>query len=205
MPKEKPTEMSISSRQIVEILSKVQGSCSVNDGMLWLEDGSSIDLEKLTRQFNIREELTERLRNSRDCDELCDEAADAIDVQAAAIERMGADYATLMTDFAALEAKLNALQSQKPIYAFRRKGLEDFCTCTEERYFELAGKPNLFEVAEFYTTPKAMPNKQMPVMFVDDSGAFHSRVSSEQVEAVLGPVVDEIRKNLEFQLPKQRG
>lgn len=33
-----------------------------------------------------------------------------------------------------------------------------------------------------------------PVMYVDDEGVFISRVSDEQVEAVLGPVVDRIRK-----------
>lgn len=33
-----------------------------------------------------------------------------------------------------------------------------------------------------------------PVMYVDNRGEFISRVSDEQVEAVLGPVVDRIRK-----------
>jgi len=42
---------------------------------------------------------------------------------------------------------------QEPVYAFRRKGLDDFCTCDKRRYDELAGKPNLFEVAVFYTAP----------------------------------------------------
>ena len=41
-----------------------------------------------------------------------------------------------------------------PVFAFRRKGLDDFCTCTEERYAELSAKPNLFETRIFYTTPQ---------------------------------------------------
>lgn len=32
-----------------------------------------------------------------------------------------------------------------------------------------------------------------PVMYVDEHGVFISRVSAEQVEAVLGPIIDEIR------------
>lgn len=41
----------------------------------------------------------------------------------------------------------------EPVFAFRRKGLNDFCTCTEEHYEELSAKPNLFEVRVFYTAP----------------------------------------------------
>jgi hypothetical protein len=44
---------------------------------------------------------------------------------------------------------------QEPVYAFRRKGQESFCTCDERRYDELSGKSSLFEVAVFYTTPPA--------------------------------------------------
>jgi hypothetical protein len=42
---------------------------------------------------------------------------------------------------------------QEPVYAFRRRGLDDFCTCTKERYEELVDKPNLFEVTTFYAAP----------------------------------------------------
>ena len=45
-------------------------------------------------------------------------------------------------------------EAQEPVFAFRRKGLDDFCTCTEERYAELSAKPNLFETRIFYTTPQ---------------------------------------------------
>jgi len=57
---------------------------------------------------------------------------------------------------AALEA---ALKPGEPVYAFRRKGLDDFCTCDERRYLELQGKPHLFEVAIFY---RATPTAQTP-------------------------------------------
>ena len=42
---------------------------------------------------------------------------------------------------------------QDPVYAFRRRGLDDFYTCTKERYEELADMPNLFEVTTFYAAP----------------------------------------------------
>jgi len=51
-------------------------------------------------------------------------------------------------------AGLQALQSGEPVYAYRRKGVNDFCTCDASRYLELKAKPNFFEVAVFYTTPQ---------------------------------------------------
>ena len=36
------------------------------------------------------------------------------------------------------------------IYAYRRKGLDQFVTCEEEQYLELKEKPRLFEVKIFY-------------------------------------------------------
>jgi len=44
--------------------------------------------------------------------------------------------------------------SGESVYAFRRKGLDDFCTCTEKRYAELSDKPTLFETRIFYTAPQ---------------------------------------------------
>lgn len=49
----------------------------------------------------------------------------------------------------------------EPVFAFRRKGLDDFCTCTEERYAELSAKPNLFETRIFYTTPQPVVRKPL--------------------------------------------
>jgi hypothetical protein len=51
-----------------------------------------------------------------------------------------------------LKARL-AQTEPEPVFAFRRKGLNDFCTCSEHRYNELAQKPNVFEVKKFYTAP----------------------------------------------------
>ena len=42
---------------------------------------------------------------------------------------------------------------QEPVYAFRRKGQDSFCTCDKERYEELADKPWMFEVTTFYAAP----------------------------------------------------
>lgn len=57
-----------------------------------------------------------------------------------------------LTKFAeALVAEL--ANENKPVYAFRRKGLDYFCTCDERRYKELAQKPTLFEVKALYTLP----------------------------------------------------
>ena len=55
---------------------------------------------------------------------------------------------------AVLEKWGNPAVAGEPVFAFRRKGLDDFCTCTEERYAELSAKPNLFETRIFYTTPQ---------------------------------------------------
>lgn len=36
------------------------------------------------------------------------------------------------------------------IYAYRRRGLDQFVTCDKEQYLELMEKPRLFEVKIFY-------------------------------------------------------
>jgi hypothetical protein len=73
-----------------------------------------------------------------------------------------------LTTFAALVAEATKAQPQdhseqhlnmvqgEPVYAFRRKGLDDFCTCDKRRYLELSDKPNLFETTIFYTTPPSV-------------------------------------------------
>ena len=55
-------------------------------------------------------------------------------------------------------------QAAEPVYAFRRKGFDDFCTCTEKRYAELSAKPNLFETRIFYTAPQPVERKPLPVI-----------------------------------------
>jgi hypothetical protein len=57
------------------------------------------------------------------------------------------------------QAQPDAVKPGEPVYAFRRKGLNDFCTCDERRYLELQDKPHLFEVAIFY---RASPPAQTP-------------------------------------------
>lgn len=37
------------SLEILNVLSKVEGPCSVHEGMLWLEDGTSIDLNEAAK------------------------------------------------------------------------------------------------------------------------------------------------------------
>ena len=69
---------------------------------------------------------------------------------------------TPVTALAAIREALAEQEKQEPVYAFRRRGLNDFCTCTKERYEELAGMPNLFEVTTFYAAP-VQPVKQEPV------------------------------------------
>ncbi len=70
-------------------------------------------------------------------------------------------------------------EAQEPVYAFRRKGLDDFCTCTEKRYAELSAKPNLFETRIFYTAPQPLPayKDSTPELHVGDS-AFESWYSA---------------------------
>jgi hypothetical protein len=51
-------------------------------------------------------------------------------------------------------------QAGERVYAFRRKGLADFCTCDEARYEELSNKPHLFETRIFYAAPQPSPTAQ---------------------------------------------
>lgn len=46
-------------------------------------------------------------------------------------------------------------QTSEPVYAYRRKGLDDFVTCDRERFDELSAKPRLFETRIFYAAPQA--------------------------------------------------
>jgi len=97
-------------------------------------------------------------------------------VEASAEEYMGEDgmvmvipldlYNDLIGALAAIREVLAEPVKQEPVYAFRRRGLNDFCTCTKERYEELAGMPNLFEVTTFYAAP-VQPVKQESVAVVE--------------------------------------
>ena len=54
-----------------------------------------------------------------------------------------------------LRAKIEAMEKQEPLYLFRRKGLDDFCTCSKERYEAFSANPRLFEVKTLYALPGA--------------------------------------------------
>lgn len=51
--------------------------------------------------------------------------------------------------------------SGEPVYAFRRRWQDDFCTCTEKRYAELSDKPTLFETRIFYTAPQPVEREPL--------------------------------------------
>jgi hypothetical protein len=77
------------------------------------------------------------------------------DLRKAAEMALGALERYAFTEGIAIQALRQALAQPEtePVYAFRRKGLDEFCTCDKRRYDELAGKPDLFEVTVFYTAP----------------------------------------------------
>jgi chromosome segregation ATPase len=68
-------------------------------------------------------------------------------------DKAQAAFDRLYTEHEELRLRVEASRKQKPVYAFRRKGLDDFCTCSEKRFLELSSKQNLFEVKKFYAAP----------------------------------------------------
>ena len=58
------------------------------------------------------------------------------------------------------------------VYAFRRKGLADFCTCDEVRYEELSNKPHLFETRIFYTAPQPSSHTAQAAESVSAGAAY---------------------------------
>lgn len=73
--------------------------------------------------------------------------------------------------------------SGEPVYAFRRKGLDDFCTCTEKRYAELSAKPNLFETRIFYTAPQPLPTSPTQAQAVAPESAEFEQFLSDVLTA----------------------
>ena len=73
--------------------------------------------------------------------------------------------------------------SGEPVYAFRRKGLDDFCTCTEKRYAELSAKPNLFETCIFYTAPQPLPTSPTQAQAVAPESAEFEQFLSDVLTA----------------------
>ena len=60
-----------------------------------------------------------------------------------------------MDECARLRSKIEAMERQEPLYLFRRRGLDDFCTCSKERYEAFSANPRLFEVKMLYALPGA--------------------------------------------------
>ena len=61
-------------------------------------------------------------------------------------------------------------QAGERVYAFRRKGLADFCTCDEARYEELSNKPHLFETRIFYTAPQPVAREPLTYVQINAAG-----------------------------------
>ena len=84
-------------------------------------------------------------------------------VNASDIEQGNNDIEQLREALAAPEQEPEPAAPQ-PIYMFRRKGLDDFCTCTKSRYDELSRKPHLFETKIAYTAPVAVQQGETNVV-----------------------------------------
>jgi hypothetical protein len=74
------------------------------------------------------------------------------------VDRLETRLAASMAREDAYRDAIKAQQAQEPIYAFRRKWQDKFCTCDKERYDSLSLMPHLFELAIFYATPQPTPD-----------------------------------------------
>ena len=104
-------------------------------------DGVLSLIDRLKKAESDRDDLADRLEMDPDHG-----IPDGIDCRNATIEMQDAQIS-------AMAAKLAELEGQYPVFAFRRRGLPDFCTCTEGRYAELAEKPHLFEDRKLFARP----------------------------------------------------
>lgn len=66
--------------------------------------------------------------------------------------------------------------NNEPVYMFRRKGLEDFCTCTYERFLEFQDKPKLFETKVLYTTPKELTDEEIKDLYLSMKALDQSNI-----------------------------
>lgn len=79
-----------------------------------------------------------------------------------------AKYHALQTTEAAdalalADEKIEAMEKLEPVYLFRRKDLDDFCTCSKEKYEVFSANPRLFEVKTLYALPGAQPTPSVPM------------------------------------------
>lgn len=85
------------------------------------------------------------------------------------LKNSGADMSPAFEVLAAWNRRVApAAMIGEPVFAFRRKGLDDFCTCTEERYAELSARPSLFETRIFYTAPQPTQAQAGAVPLTDE-------------------------------------
>ena len=71
------------------------------------------------------------------------------------IDALGSALNAVANERDALRAKVEAMGRQELVYLFRRKGWEEFCTCSKERYEEFYTNPRVFEVKKLYALPGA--------------------------------------------------
>lgn len=133
----------------------IVNSTAINELLDRLEESESDALEqaRLNGMGSEREaallskmEAAEKARDQFradwfECLALAEEAKPIIDRQRSEID--------------ALRARIEQMEKQEPVYLFRRKGLDYFCTCSKERYESFSAKPRLFEVKTLYALPGA--------------------------------------------------
>ena len=95
------------------------------------------------------------------------------------------------------------MKTAESVFAFRRKGLDDFCTCSEKRYKELSLKPNLFETCIFYTAPESarqpLTDKQIQDVWCsaknegNQHGPFWFARAIERAHGITGETQDPVK------------
>ena len=84
----------------------------------------------------------------------------------------------------------------KPTPTFRRKGQSDFCTCTEQRYNELAQKPSLFEMRVFYTADQVIAARKPLEEEIERLKTVPMKYRRMEFNAQLQNENDELRQQL---------
>ena len=79
----------------------------------------------------------------------------------------------------------------EPVYAFRRRGQDDFCTCTFKRYTELSDFPEKFEMRIFYTAPQPSPTAQAVAEPADTVVLNAAMRAIQQAIGLIGAPTDE--------------
>lgn len=79
-----------------------------------------------------------------------------------------------------------------PVYAYRRKGLDDFVTCDRKRFDELSAKPRLFETRIFYAAPQASAEQMQAALQKSfDMGKFYGSLPETDAKAVRNAALEE--------------